>query len=121
MNRVNRALRIAVIAAIAILVPAFAFAGGDAKNGNDLFHKNCSSCHGNAGKGDGPAAIALNPRPRDLTDKSYMAGLNDEYIRDLIQKGGVAMKKSPLMPPLGSVLKDEDIADVIAYIRSLAQ
>jgi mono/diheme cytochrome c family protein len=117
----KRAMTAAVVLGAAVLVPGFALGQGDAKRGDDLFHKNCAACHGNAGKGDGAAAMALNPKPRDLSDKAYVGGLNDEYLHDVIQKGGVAMKKSPLMPALGGALKDEDIADVIAYVRTLAQ
>ena len=35
--------------------------------GKDLFHEYCAVCHGNSGKGDGPAAIALKAVPADLT------------------------------------------------------
>ena len=35
--------------------------------GRDLYLRHCASCHGVAGKGDGPAAGAMEPRPNDLT------------------------------------------------------
>jgi mono/diheme cytochrome c family protein len=35
--------------------------------GEVLFKQNCSSCHGQSGRGDGPAAGTLNPRPRNFT------------------------------------------------------
>jgi mono/diheme cytochrome c family protein len=35
--------------------------------GRDLFLRYCASCHGVGGKGDGPAAAALQPPPADLT------------------------------------------------------
>lgn len=35
--------------------------------GQSLFATHCAACHGTAGRGDGLAAAALNPRPRDLT------------------------------------------------------
>ncbi len=35
--------------------------------GKDLFGRNCLPCHGETGRGDGPAAATLNPRPRNLT------------------------------------------------------
>jgi len=50
-----------------------------------------------------------------------MAGLKDDYLFNLIQKGGAAVGKSPLIPPFGSQLKDGDIRDVIAFLRSLAK
>ncbi|MFH2202250.1 MAG: cytochrome c [Elusimicrobiota bacterium] len=36
-------------------------------NGRDLFARSCAACHGEAGRGDGPAARGMNPPPRDLT------------------------------------------------------
>lgn len=38
-----------------------------ASDGPEMFRSYCSPCHGKAGKGDGPAAAALNPKPADLT------------------------------------------------------
>ncbi len=115
------AMMAAVLIGGAMLVPALVLAGGDAKRGNDLFHKNCASCHGNAGKGDGPAAVALKPKPRDLSDKAFMSALKDEELLTVIKKGGPAIGKSPLMPPFGASLKDDQVDDIAAYVRTLAQ
>ena len=109
------------IVAALILLPGLALAQGNAEKGKTLFGTYCASCHGLTGKGDGVAAAVLNPKPKDLTDKTYTTTLKDQYVFDLIQKGGAALGKSPLMPPLGSQLKDGDIKDVIAYLRSLAK
>ena len=104
-----------------VLLPTVALAQGSPAKGKDLYAKQCAGCHGPAGKGDGPAAGAINPKPTDFTNKAYMTGLKDQYLFDLIQKGGAAAGKSPLMTPFGSKLKDGDIQDVIAYVRSLAK
>lgn len=112
---------ISVIAFVTALLPGLALAGGNAAKGKTLFAQDCASCHGPAGKGDGPAAAALNPKPRDLGDKKYMAGLTDQHLTEVIKKGGASVGKSPLMPPFGAALKDGDIQDVIAYVRSLAK
>ena len=93
----------------------------DAAKGKERFAKTCGICHGNTGKGDGPAGAALNPKPKDLTDKAYVSKLDDTYLTNIIGKGGAAVGKSPLMPPFNGPLKDQDIKDVIAYIRSLAK
>jgi mono/diheme cytochrome c family protein len=111
---------VAMLVAVALL-PGLALAQGNAEKGKGLFAQYCVACHGPSGKGDAPAAAALNPKPRDLTDKAYMAGLKDQYLFDLIQKGGAAVGKSPLIPPFGAQLKDQDIRDVIAFVRSLAK
>ena len=36
------------------------------QRGSELFRQNCVQCHGELGRGDGPAAATLNPRPRNL-------------------------------------------------------
>ncbi len=40
------------------------------QEGKTLFSTNCASCHGANGKGDGMAAAALNPKPRNFTSKN---------------------------------------------------
>jgi cytochrome c oxidase cbb3-type subunit I/II len=42
-----------------------------AGNGTQLWRDNCAGCHGPQGKGDGPAAAWLIPRPTDLVEHSY--------------------------------------------------
>lgn len=93
----------------------------DISKGKALYETYCTSCHGMSGKGDGPAAVSLRPKPKNLTDSAYMSSLNDQYLYDVINKGGVAVGKSPFMPGWGTTLSDEDIADIISYIRSLSQ
>lgn len=110
----------AIVVALALL-PGLVFAQGNTENGKALFTKYCGSCHGANGKGDTPVAAALNPKPKDLTDKTYMAGLKDDYLFNLIQKGGAAVGKSPLIPAFGAQLKEQEIRDVIAFVRSLAK
>lgn len=110
------------VTAIALgLATGAAAAGGDASKGQVSFGMYCTACHGSAGKGDGPGAGALNPKPRNLSDGAYMAKLNDQYLFDVIAKGGTAFGKSPAMPPWNPTLKDEDIRNVVAYIRTLAK
>ncbi len=93
---------------------------GDANAGKAKYESLCAGCHGKAGKGDGPAAASLNPKPQDHTDGKTMNSLTDKYLADIVKDGGAGVKKSPLMPAWGKTMKDQEIADVIAYIRSLA-
>ena len=104
-----------------LLLPALALAQGNPAKGKEFYAKHCAGCHGPTGKGDGPAAKAINPKPNDFTNKAYMAWLKDQYLFDLIQKGGAAVGKSPLIPPFGSKMKDGEIRDLIAYMRTLAK
>ena len=113
---------ILVVAILAVVIfPSMVLAQGNPGKGKGLYTQHCAGCHGPTGKGDGPAAAALTPKPSDLTNKASMSGLKDQYLFDLIQKGGAPVGKSPLMLPLGSKLKDGDIRDVIAYMKSLAK
>jgi mono/diheme cytochrome c family protein len=95
--------------------------GADVAKGKAAYDQYCASCHGAAGKGDGPAAAAMNPKPRDLSDKAYARRLKDDYLFQVTKDGGPAVKKSPLMPGWGKTLKDDQIKDVVAYLRSLAK
>lgn len=80
----------------------------------------CAACHGPAGKGNGPAAAALNPQPRNFADGKYMNGRTDAQLINVIKNGGQSEKLSPLMTAFGNVLNDKEIKDIAAYIRSLA-
>jgi mono/diheme cytochrome c family protein len=102
-----------------ILSTALVALAADAEQGKKLYGQFCASCHGQSGKGDGAAAAALNPKPRDHTDKEYMSKMSDDEMLKVIKNGGASVGKSPLMPPWGSSLKDEQIQDIIAHIRSL--
>ncbi|MBI2881046.1 MAG: cytochrome c [Candidatus Tectomicrobia bacterium] len=93
----------------------------DVQAGKEKYLQFCASCHGAAGKGDGPAAAALNPKPRDHSDAKYMATLKDEEVFNIIKQGGVPLGKSPLMPPWGQALSDQDIRNVVGFIRTLAK
>ena len=99
---------------------ALAQTKGDPKAGKAKYDANCVGCHGATGKGDGAAAAALNPKPQDHTDGKIMNALTDKYLFDIIKDGGAAMKKAAFMPASNKKLSDQEISDVVAYIRSLA-
>lgn len=112
-------LALLAILTAALLSTTLAVQAADVDQGKKLYGQFCASCHGQSGKGDGPAAAALNPKPRDHTDKEYMSKLSDEDMFKVIKNGGASVGKSPLMPPWGASLKDDQIKDVVAYIRTL--
>ena len=63
-----------------------------------IFNERCAACHGTEGKGNGPASAALNPKPRNYTDKAWQGAVTDEQLRKTITLGGAAVGKSPIMP-----------------------
>lgn len=83
--------------------------------GGLVFSSYCVTCHGINADGNGRAARLYNPRPANLraTDK------NDAYIELIVRKGGEFMKRSPKMPPWEAELTNEQIRDVVSFIRSL--
>lgn len=91
---------------------------GDLAKGKAIFIEKCAPCHGQQGKGDGPAGKVLHhPKPRNQTDAKYMSTLTDEHIFKAIKDGGASVGKSPNMPPWEGILSDDDIWNVIAYLR----
>ena len=94
---------------------------GDPGRGQAVFARSCALCHGEAGKGDGSMAASLDPRPKDLTDRAVMAKRSDWEVYLVIRDGGKALGLSPQMFSYKALLKDQEIRDVAAYVRSLAR
>ena len=90
-----------------------------AAEAEQIFSSRCSVCHGMSGKGDGPGAVALNPKPRNYTDATWQAGVTDDVIGKTIVEGGASVGKSPLMAP-NADLKDkpEVVKALVAKVRS---
>jgi mono/diheme cytochrome c family protein len=102
-----------------LLAAASQATGDPVAAGKTIFMTLCTPCHGNEGKGDGPASVTLDPKPRNLTDPTYMASLNDRYLFELVSRGGVAVGKSAMMPPQAA-LTAQDLGNVIAFVRTLS-
>jgi len=83
--------------------------------GKGAFGINCASCHGMAGAGDGPAAAALNPKPRNFTEGYWRYGGGLARVTRTISEGspGTAMSAFPGLPL-------EDRVAIAHYVRSLA-
>ena len=92
----------------------------EAERGKLLYAYYCALCHGKEGNADGFNAYNLKTPPARHTDPVLMGTLSDTQIRRLIKEGGVALGRSPLMPPWGGVLSEREIAEVAAFVRALA-
>ena len=90
------------------------------KNGRAVYFTHCAACHGERGQGDGASAAGFATKPSNLADGRLMNPLPDEFLANVIQRGGSAEGLSPGMPAFAQYLGETQIRDVIAYLRSLA-
>jgi cytochrome c553 len=92
------------------------------KEAETLWNTLCHTCHGMDGSGNGPAGAALNPKPRNHTDRNWQKSVTDEHIEKVILKGGAASGLSPLMPPNPSLEGKPDVVKALrAIVRSKAK
>lgn len=87
--------------------------------GREIYKTTCTPCHGDQGKGDGPAGRIFKPPPRDHTDATYMDTITDADMAKTIQMGG-AVKGKPLMPSHPQI-RGDDMTALVAYVRSLSR
>ena len=80
--------------------------------GEKIAKINCASCHGAKGKGDGAAAVALNPKPADWTS----ARVQDESDGEIFWK--ITTGRGPM--PSWRHLPESDRWAIVRYIRTLA-
>jgi cytochrome c oxidase cbb3-type subunit III len=92
---------------------------GNPEHGREIYDQWCWRCHGRLGKSDGPVSDAMAPRPRDLTGRAHMETVTDGDLLKIIKHGGAAVGKSPAMMAFEEALSDDDIRDLVAFIRLL--
>lgn len=101
-----------------------------ALSGKILYERHCASCHGPEGRGDGPAAEALEPRPSDLTRLQARLGgaySLDQIMRAIDGRRTIRAHGTSAMPVWGRFfeesLKDEPHTRRVAllHVQSLAE
>ena len=85
--------------------------------GKVIYKEYCSQCHGATGKGDGPAASGLEPKPAIHANIPFDK-VPIDYLYNVINHGGAAMGKSPNMPYWGLTIGQQGVADVMAYLKA---
>ena len=90
----------------------FATSDEEIAQGKVIYEKNCASCHGAAGKGDGAAGAKLTPKPANLTDQAFLARHSDNQFFEVVSEG-----EGP-MPGFKATLSEDERRQVLAYERS---
>ena len=88
-------------------------------NGEKIYIEKCVLCHGKNGSGwDWGKKVVKPPVPvADL--KTLLPDRSDDYLKLVIKNGGSAVGLTDFMPALGFNLSDEDLDNLIFYLRSL--
>jgi mono/diheme cytochrome c family protein len=115
MKRISRAVAAAVMG-----ISITAQAQGSASAGRQIFMQNCVVCHGPEGKGDGPGAAGLNPKPANFSEPQRRATPEDTQVR-IVTNGGASAKLSPIMPAFNETLTPQQVRDVVTFIRAAFQ
>ena len=89
--------------------------GGRLRTGQMIYVEHCAGCHGLSGHGDGPDGAALMVRPANLQSRRSRSKTDFDLFTTVAY--GVAY--SP-MHGWGSRLTDDEIMEVISYIRIMA-
>jgi cytochrome c6 len=85
-------------------------AGASAQDAADLYKSKCQACHGPDGKADTPMGKKLNMKAFSSPE---VAKMSDAELFDITKKG------KPPMPSYDKKLTDDQIKELIKYIRSL--
>jgi mono/diheme cytochrome c family protein len=102
-----------ILLAALVSSPSLAAQPGDATAGKAIYTKSCAGCHGATGEPKEALAKALKVEMRQLGSKEVLAKSDAELRKDVLE--GIGKMK----PVKG--LSDQDLANLIAYMRGLAE
>jgi mono/diheme cytochrome c family protein len=111
-----------LISFLTVALSASLALAGDAKKGEDLYQANCSACHGDKGQGRGGPMGWFTGGGGEVTElignqlnsQNFLAMATDEYLKKSILDG----RPGRPMPSWKGTLKDKDIEDIIAFMRT---
>jgi cytochrome c oxidase cbb3-type subunit 3 len=86
-----------------------------------LYDTYCVQCHGVGRDGNGLNSGEMAVKPRDHTDSKAMGDTPDDLLFKAIKNGGLSVSKSVLMPTWGGVLTDDEIHELVKYLRFVSK
>lgn len=94
---------------------------GDSRHGKKLYDKQCAACHGRQGEGGHGTGVTIS-RPRDLpiiapalNNTGFLVSASDQLIKASLMAG---REGTPMLSYLKQGMSEQDIDDVVAYVRS---
>lgn len=91
-------MRSITVAAVLVATASFAAPPPSSKEllekGKQAFTINCVPCHGPKGAGDGPAAVALNPKPRNYATDAFK---NGDKVEDIFKTVSTGLKDTAMV------------------------
>jgi mono/diheme cytochrome c family protein len=93
----------------------------DQAQGKRIFYLQCVWCHADSTPAGPSNRSNLKPMPVLMNDGTVLNRESDDYLENIIALGGSAVSKSAMMPPYGQTLTQQEIQQVVAYTRAIAQ
>jgi cytochrome c oxidase cbb3-type subunit 3 len=98
---------------------------GDAENGALVYAEHCTECHGDDGRGEGEGTGVTLSRertflvmPASISNPGFLASVSDQMLHRVVEAG----RESSDMPAFGrGKLTEQEINDVVAYVRAFEQ
>ena len=91
--------------------------------GREIYMQRCFWCHGEEGRGDGPSAVGMFPRPRDLVAAEYKIRSTPHGElptgEDVLRTVSEGLPNTP-MPGWKDILSPADLRSVVEYIQTLS-
>ncbi len=108
-----------VLTLMLVPVVAAAQAGGNVAKGKEIYQERCVLCHGSQGHGwDWDKKVARPPVPvPNLVE--VVPKRSDDHLMRAIRDGGKAVGLTPFMPAFGFNMSEQEVRDVVAYLRLL--
>jgi len=109
-----RALWLLTVIGVGFLPLAATALAADVESGKGVYLSRCAFCHGESGKGDGPAGVALKPPPTNLAAADFWQHTTPDAIKSVVENG----KPGTTMLAFKGSLSTEQIDDLVAYVAT---